>query len=62
MGKEVVCFWVLGLGAEQVVSIWAADIVEAGAAAIYVDNSGFVWASRNGCTVVVMNIFIWGSQ
>ena len=37
-----------GFGAAQVVSIWAADIVEAGAAAIYVDNKGFVWAGRNG--------------
>ena len=32
------------------VSIWAADIVEVGAAAIYVDNNGFVWVCQNGCS------------
>jgi hypothetical protein len=30
--------------------IWAEDIVEAGAVAIMVDNSGFCWAHKKGCS------------
>ena len=37
-----------GFGAAQCVAIWAKEIVAEGAAAIYVDNSGFVYASENG--------------
>ena len=29
---------------------WVEEIVEAGAVALYVDNSGFVWAHRKGCS------------
>ena len=37
-----------GFGAAQCVAIWAKDIVEVGAAAIYVDNAGFVYAAAKG--------------
>ena len=31
-------------------SIWVEDIRKAGAVAIMVDNSGFVWGFSNGCS------------
>ena len=37
-----------GFGAAQCVALWAKDIVEIGAAAIYVDNAGFVYAAAKG--------------
>ena len=39
-----------GFGAAQVMVIWAEEIVEAGAVAIMVDNSGFCWAHARGCS------------
>ena len=37
-----------GFGAAQCVTLWAKEIVRIGAAAIYVDNAGFVFACGNG--------------
>ena len=37
-----------GFGAAQCVTLWAKDIVKIGAAAITVDNAGFLGASTNG--------------
>ena len=39
-----------GFEAAQYVVIRAEDIVAVGAASVYVDNSGFVWTSHNGCS------------
>jgi hypothetical protein len=39
-----------GYGGAQAVPAWMEDIVEAGALALYVDNSGFVYAYTNGCS------------
>ena len=30
--------------------VWVEEIVEAGAVAVFIDNSGFVWAHRKGCS------------
>ncbi len=30
--------------------VWVEGIVEAGAVAVFIDNSGFVWAHRKGCS------------
>ena len=37
-----------GFAAAQCVTLWAKEIVKVGAAAIYVDNAGFVYACGNG--------------
>ena len=37
-----------GFGAAQCVTLWVKEIVRIGAAAIYVDNAGFVFACGNG--------------
>ena len=39
-----------GFGAAGGLPVWVEEIVEAGAVAIYVDNSGFVWSHRKGCS------------
>jgi hypothetical protein len=39
-----------GFGAAQAMSVWVEDIRKAGAVAIMVDNSGFVWGFSNGCS------------
>ena len=39
-----------GYGGAQGVPAWVEDIVKAGAVALYIDNSGFVWAYAKGCS------------
>ena len=37
-----------GFGGAGGLPVWVEEIVEAGAVALYIDNSGFVWAHRKG--------------
>ena len=39
-----------GFGGSGGLPAWVEEIVEAGAVALYVDNSGFVWSHRKGCS------------
>jgi len=39
-----------GFGGSAGLPVWVEEIVEAGAVAVFIDNSGFVWAHRKGCS------------
>jgi hypothetical protein len=45
-----------GFGGSAGLPVWVEEIVEAGAVAVFVDNSGFVWAHRRGSS---RDEYIW---